>query len=211
MSAAAAPLRAEHLSAAADLLAETFAGDAGMRAICRGAPAGYRRRLTAWFLATMRLGLAAGQPGWIVARDGAVAGVALLTAPDTAPPPRAWLDWTLAVGRGCGWGAVWRTAQHERLRAAHRPPAPHAALEFIALRERCRGRGYATLLLRAVQCWSEGRAATAGIWLETTRPPNQALFEHFGYRLTGRRAFDGYESLFLFRPNQPRGTFLLVP
>ncbi|HEU4324174.1 MAG TPA: GNAT family N-acetyltransferase [Roseiflexaceae bacterium] len=201
----AAPLCAEHLPAAAAVLVDAFVGDAGMRAICRGTPEGLRRRLAAWFLATMRLGFAVGQPGWVVAHEGAVVGVALLTAPRTPSPPRAWLDWTLAVGRGCGWGAVWRTAQHERLRGAHRPPQPHAVLEFVALRERYRGRGYATLLLRAAQRWSEGHAASAGIWLETTRPSNQALFEHFGYRLTGRRAFDGYDSLFLFRPNQPGG------
>lgn len=198
----ALPLRAEHLPVAAAVLAGAFVDDRGMQAICRGAPEGLEQRLAAWFLATLRLQLATGQPGWVVVCDGAVVGVALLTAPGAPEAARPWLAWLLAVGQGCGWGAVWRTAQHEGQRARHRPPQPHAVLEFLALRADCRGRGYATLLMDAAQRWSECHARLVGTWLETTRPQNQALFQRFGYRLTGRRQFGRYESLFLFRPNQ---------
>jgi GNAT superfamily N-acetyltransferase len=200
MSVVVLPLQAAHLPAVTTALTDAFADDAGMRAICGSAPeARYRRRLAAWFLATLRLSLATQQPVWVVSVDGMIIGAALLTRPQTPFVCRAWLGWLLAVGIHCSWGAVWRTAHHERQRAAYRPAQAHAVLEFLAVDRDYRGLGYAALLLDAAQRWSATQAVPTGIWLETTRLSNVAFFEHFGYTLMGRLSFEQGDALFLFR------------
>jgi GNAT superfamily N-acetyltransferase len=200
MSVVVLPLRAAHTPFVATVLIDAFVDDAGMRAICGGATAAqYRRRLAAWFPATLRLSLATHQPAWVVSVEGMIIGVALLTRPQTPFVFRAWLDWMLAVGIRCGWRAVWRTARHEQQRAAHRPAQAHAVLEFLAVHQDYRGCGYAALLLEAAQRWSQTQAAPTGIWLETTRLRNVPFFEHFGYTLIGRMPLGPGDALFLFR------------
>ena len=205
MTARVLPLDAAQIPAVATLLSAAFTADAGMRAICHSrTDATYRHCLDAWFLATLRLHLATQQPAWVIIVGDAIAGAALLKQPGVRFAFRPWLDWLFTVGTQCGWGSVWRTAQHERQRAIHRPEQAHAVLEFIAVYEDYRGQGYARLLFDAVHQWSK-KQTLSGIWLETTRLPYIPFFEHFGYMVTGRMLFEQGESLFLFRAHDERG------
>jgi len=205
MIARVLPLGAAHISAVTALLSETFAADVGMRAICRGrTEADYRQCLDAWFLATLHLHLATQQPAWIIIVGDIIAGAALLTHPHVRFAFHPWLGWLMRVGTHCGWGSVWRTAQHERQRRVHRPAQAHAVLEFIAVHGDYRGQGCARLLLDAVQQWSKTQTLS-GIWLETTRLPNVPFFEHFGYMVTGRMLFEQGEALFLFHAHDETG------
>ena len=206
MTARMLPLDAAQIPAVTTLLSEAFAADIGMRAICRGrTDAAYRHCLDAWFLATLRLHLATQQPAWVVIVGDVIAGAALLKQPGVRFAFHPWLGWVLTVGTHCGWGSIWRTAQHERQRAIHRPAQAHAVLEFIAVHGDHRGQGYARLLFDAAHQWSKTQTFS-GIWLETTRLPNIPFFEHFGYMVTGRMLFEQGEALFLFRAHDQKGT-----
>lgn len=193
-------LRADHIPTVAALLADAFADDAGMQAICGYRPEEqYRHCLNTWFVATLRLQLITQEPAWLVILDNQIVGAALLTHRRTRVSLRGWLGWLVAVGQQCGWSVVWKTAQHEQQRTKYRPAATHAVLEFIAVHREYRGQGYAGLLLDTVQQWSKIQPGIAGIWLETTRLANRAFFEQAGYIITGQMPFEGGESSFLFR------------
>ena len=202
MTAAVMCLRSDHLSAVTTLLTDAFTGDVGMRAICCATSDGhYRSCLAAWFDATLRLQLITQQPAWVVIVDDVLVAVALLTHQHARFSLYGWLVWLWAVGRRCGWRAVWRTAHHERQRAVYRPAHLHGILEFLAVRRDQRGHGYATLLLDTVHQWSKTQALSTGIWLETTQLQNVSVFEHFGYKVMGRMRFEHGDALFLFRAN----------
>ncbi|MCU0492829.1 MAG: GNAT family N-acetyltransferase [Chloroflexaceae bacterium] len=203
MSAALLPLSPHHLSAAATLLTDAFADDVGMRAICTGKTETHERQaLTAWFLATLRLQLATGQPAWVVVAGGEIVGLALATFQRGPFAFGAWLRWVVAVGLRCGWAVVGRTARHERQRQGYRPARPHVVLEFIAVHQGYRGHGHAARLLEEVRQWSHMQPASVGIWLETTRPPNLAFFRRFGYRLTGHMALQQGAAYFLYHAHE---------
>ncbi len=195
-------LHATHVPAVTTLLIDAFIDDVGMRAICAGtSEVHYRRCLAAWFLATLHVHIETQQLAWVIIVDDVIIGVALLTRPQVPFAFRAWWSWLLTVGTHCGWGVVWRTGQHERQRAAYRPPQAHALLEFITVHRDYRGQGYATLLFDAVHQWEKMHVLSAGIWLETTRPRNVPFFEYFGYVVTGRMLFAQEAAIFLFRPH----------
>lgn len=187
MSAVLSSLQPGHLAAATNLFTAAFADDRGMRAICAArSPERTRRALAAWFRATLRAALATGQPGWVVAEGDRLTGVALGSAPEAPWPLHVAAVWLAAVGTQCGWSTIWQTVTYDQARSAYRPIHPHVVLEFLAVREDRRGRGYGALLLEAVHRWSDAQPGHAGVWLETTRPEWIPWFVQHGYQLTGR-------------------------
>jgi ribosomal protein S18 acetylase RimI-like enzyme len=201
MSAALIRLQPGQLAAVTDLLTDIFADDHGMRAICAArSPEGTRRALVAWFRATLRVALAVGQPGWIVAEGDRVAGVALGSAPAASWPLHTAAAWLTAVGAQCGWSTIWRTITYDQARNAYRPNHPHVVLEFLAVQADRRGRGYGSLLVKAVHHWSDAQPGCDGVWLETTRPERVPWFVQHGYHLTGRQPLAaGGEAYCLYR------------
>lgn len=191
MSPVLTTLQPGHLATAADLFADAFADDHGMRAICAArSPERTRRSLAAWFRATLRAGLATGQPCWVIAEGDQLAGVALGSAPEAPWPLQVVVDWITAVGAQCGWSTIWRTIMYDQARRAYRPIHPHMVLEFLAVRMDRRGRGYGTLLVEAVHHWSDAQPGHGGVWLETTRPERVPWFVRHGYQLTGHQPRD---------------------
>lgn len=192
MSAVLTTLQPGHLAAATALFADAFADDHGMRAICAArSPEHTRRALAAWFRATLRAGLATGQPCWVIVEGDGLAGVALGSAPEAPWPLHVAAAWISAVGTQCGWSTIWRTITYDQARSAYRPIHPHGVLEFLAVRMDRRGHGYGALLLQAVHRWSDAQPGHGGVWLETTRPERIPWFVRQGYQLTGRQPLTG--------------------
>lgn len=186
MSAALTTLQPGQLAAATDLLTNAFADDHGMRAICAArSPEPTRGALAAWFRATLRAALAAGQPGWVVVEGDQLAGIALGSAPAALWPLHTAAAWLTAVGTQCGWSTIWRTITYDQARSAYRPNHPHVVLEFLAVRADRRERGYGALLVKAFHRWSDAQPGCDGVWIETTRPERVPWFVQHGYHLTG--------------------------
>ncbi len=186
------------LSPAIDLLEKTFFVDAGMRDICRGSSdTAYRQRLRHWFAATLQMNLQAQQSVLGFEANGRLCAIAILADNEKKPSPKAMLQWTATVGRRCGLGAVRRTIDQDQRRRPFLPHAAHTILEFIAVDPHWQGKGVARQLFDAIH--QQAKAKKKIMWLETTRPSNVPIFEHFGYNLIDQNQKNGVDYFFMIK------------
>ncbi|MEM5774468.1 MAG: GNAT family N-acetyltransferase [Anaerolineaceae bacterium] len=94
-----------------------------------------------------------------------------------------------------------RILEYYSLRDAHKPREPHLYIESLAALPEHRGKGYGGLLIDFISRLSENDGASTGVALDTQDPVNLALYQHFGYRVTGQGAIWPVDNWFLFRPN----------
>ncbi|MFF9068097.1 GNAT family N-acetyltransferase [Streptomyces sp. NPDC014891] len=73
--------------------------------------------------------------------------------------------------------------------AAHTPPEPHWYLAVIGADPAARGRGHGSALLRS----GLARADAAGlpVYLESSKPDNLPVYEHFGFVVLGEASLPG--------------------
>lgn len=181
---------------AIDLLQKTFFVDAGMRDICRGnSDSVYRQRLRHWFAATLQMNLQTQQSVWGLEANGRLCAIAILTDSDKKRTAKAMLQWTITVGRSCGLNTVRRTIDQDHRRRPFLPDAAHTILEFIAVDPDWQGKGIARQLFNTIH--QQAQTKKKVMWLETTRPHNVPIFEHFGYNLIDQNQKNGVDYFFM--------------
>jgi len=165
----------------ADLLADAFADEPGMRWLCGRS----RARRRAWFVATERL--LAQRPGsrrYLLLQDGRLMATQWVTTPTGQPPVLAQLGWLAEVLLGCGPTVVVRTAAYRRKEEAF-IPARATILEFLGVLEEARGTGLGGILLR----WAMAEALTGPgatpVHLSTSDPRNVEIYRHLGFTVDG--------------------------
>ncbi|AGC44934.1 hypothetical protein MYSTI_03628 [Myxococcus stipitatus DSM 14675] len=161
------------LAECANVLAQAFANEPGMRWVC-GANRDISRR---WFTATLTLNDS--RPGarrYAVTRGDEVLAVAIVSP--AAPPPRLFqqLRWMAAVGSACGWQCVRRTLRYLELTEPLKP-AGMWTLEFIGVAEGARGQGLTRVLLSRI----EADLPEHSLFLTTADPRNVPMYKHLGF------------------------------
>jgi len=187
-SATPVPLRPEHASGAARVLADAFAGDPLFRFLC---PSDARREafLRHFQRTVVRLFLSAAE-GRVVLDDGVVLGVALVAPPGRSNPPfldrcRFFLANLLAPpgvraplrSFVAGLGLLDEVERHHY-------PQPHWYLGVLGVSPAAQGRGVGRALLDEV--FRLGDADGLPVYLETTHAPNVPLYEHVGFEVLER-------------------------
>jgi ribosomal protein S18 acetylase RimI-like enzyme len=100
-----------------------------------------------------------------------------------------------------GSGAAARLDHYNRVVDSFSPRQSHVYLGVLGVHPRAQGLGYGRALLEAVQERSARHPRSTGVYLETTRPDNVALYERFGYRVVGHERLGELRAWCLFRPN----------
>ncbi len=120
----------------------------------------------------------------VAASDGTLGAVANVTRPMPEASP------AVAAGRQVLWRELGDAARarYEELGRLWQPlgkSEPHYHLNMIGSNRHLRGRGAARVLLDALHGISAADPLSCGVTLTTDDPANVALYNHFGYELTG--------------------------
>jgi GNAT superfamily N-acetyltransferase len=194
-------LQREHVPAVTRVLAEAFHDYPVMRYVLgRDSPerSGRLDRLIHFFIMARVL---RGEPVLGLASGDGITAVALVSYPDGPPSPPE-----LDVVREGVWAELGEDARlrYEEFGAAWKGMAldvPHIRLNMIGVRPSLQGHGHGRRLLDEVHALSRERADSTGVVLTTEVSANLALYEHFGYEITGHaRIGGGCETWTLFRP-----------
>jgi GNAT superfamily N-acetyltransferase len=154
------------------------------------------RRLTRFFVTRRVL---RGGPLFGVFGDGALAGVAVLTLPDEPDPPAALAALERDIWRELGPDARDRYDDYARATRAFAIAARHHHLNMIGVRTSLARRGLARPLLESVRRLADDDPHSAGVSLTTELARNLALYQHFGYVVTGHaRVSDDLETWGMF-------------
>ncbi len=138
-------------------------------------------------------------PSSLKGGGGVLAGVATLRTPvmpDLAEAEAMWQE----VANFIGPAAEARMGAYEEAQQRHRPQAPHHYLVAIGVHPDHQGKGYGGALIRAAIAMAEADPESAGIALDTGSASNQALYEHFGFHVTGTETLGEKTGIFMFRP-----------
>jgi ribosomal protein S18 acetylase RimI-like enzyme len=192
------PISETMIGQVATLFQQAFADDLGMRYICQHEQKGYQKRLSAWFLALLRMQVANQQPILGICEAGDYVACATLTLPQTKLKMMSLMGWVRTVLFQVGFIGLWRTMRHVGRISRYQPKTPHYRLEFIAVHPDHQGKGYGRAMLDAIHQMAQSE--NSGIWLETTNPANVGLYEHVGYVVENRFMMaDDVEAIIMFR------------
>ena len=137
--------------------------------------------------------------------SGTLVGAATMTLPTPTDPPPDFVALRDAVWAELGADARERYDEFVAATQQFAIGPPHYHLNMIGVRRSHQGLGLARTLLDAVHDLSAADERSSGVSLTTERPANVELYQHFGYRVTGRaRVGDAFDTWTLFRPQNPR-------
>jgi len=184
--------------AAADVLCEAFHDYPVMRFVLGEGP-DYDRRLR-WLISLFVAARALrGEPilGIADGESGAVAA-ALVTLPGRESPPEL-IAKRQSFWNEIGSGAKARYDHYRSVAGSIGVPTPSHHLNMIGVRRASQGRGFARVLVEAIHQLAQADTASAGVSLNTEAAENVPLYEHLGYRVSGRaRVTDGIETWAMF-------------
>lgn len=133
--------------------------------------------------------------------DGGLLGAALVTPPDSAPPPAAFLELREQTWTALGDEARRRYEALMKVWDDCACSGRHHHLNMLGVRTAVRGRGLARPLLQAVFGLVEGQPDSRGVDLTTELPTNLPLYEQFGFRVTATGQLgDALTTWTMFRP-----------
>lgn len=194
--------RAEEIGAAADVLTDAFADEAGLNYWLRQGQAKTpaRRR---FFAAATRDVVNPERDLWIAETDGFCAGAAIWLRPglkafDFAPLQYVSIAPLLQAIAGVR-GSLRGLALGEKL-AAHHPSEPHAHLVFLGVAPAAQGQGVGSALLKHTLAPLDASGVTA--FLETSTARNVALYARHGFEVTAELDLPGLHMWSMTR--QPR-------
>ena len=144
-------------------------------------------RLLAFFHLGCLIRTETGWPLYGVERDGSLLGVACITSPGEVEWPASLNEAYRHTNALMGTEATARFEAYAETAEAFRPREPHYYLGVIGIEPTAQGTGLARLMLDVLHAWSAADAGSAGVGLDTTKPENVALYEHFGYEVVGQR------------------------
>ena len=116
--------------------------------------------------------------------------------PSLQPHFERWRD-------GAGKPVFGRFLEFAKATEPFEPDEPFYFLSLIGVPRRYQGRGYARLLLDALHGMSRDDPESAGVVLTTETADNVRLYEHFGYRVSGRAMVGDVPSWLLYRADSP--------
>jgi GNAT superfamily N-acetyltransferase len=189
------------IEAVTDVVSEAFADYPVMRFLLGsgGDYQGRLRTLVGIFVANRRF---PGDPFFGISSGPELAGVAICTPPNPAPPSpaldefreRAWTDLGADVReRYQACTDAWSTVGVAE---------PNLHLNMLAVRPLYQGRGLARPLLERIHALSREYPESRGVTLTTEDPENVPFYRHFGYRVLGpARIASGLETWGFFRPD----------
>lgn len=117
--------------------------------------------------------------------DGHLLAVALVTPPDSAEAPAQLLALRERTWERLGSDARQRYDAFAEACNRLGIDTPHHHLNMIGVRRAHQGDGLARRLLEAVHGLARTDPGSAGVSLTTEHAPNLALYQRFGYRITG--------------------------
>jgi len=182
---AVVPLGLEAEADVAGVLCDAFSDYPVMRFVL-GAGDDYDerlRRLVGFFVARR---LRQGGPGLGVIESGCLVAAAVLTRPLEPDLPAEVAAMRDELWRALGDAARARYETYAAEMRAFAIDRPHHHLNMIGVRRSHQGRGLARPILEAMQRMAEDDPGSAGVSLTTELANNVALYERFGYVVTGR-------------------------
>ncbi len=192
-------IRPDSLDAAAGVLALAFENDPLMKYVFSG-PA-YSRHIGDLFRFVCEARLELGWPIIGTSSDGRLAGVACLSPPEDKAWPPSLAEKYDRFRSSINPESFDRLGRFSRLSRKHAPGQSHFYLAAIGVRPEFQGRGFSRVLLDAVGEMAESHAESTAVYLETTRPENVTLYEHFGYRVFATDVLDDAVDLwYMLRP-----------
>ncbi|MBP8176921.1 MAG: GNAT family N-acetyltransferase [Xanthomonadales bacterium] len=117
--------------------------------------------------------------------DGRLLAAALVTPPDSVAAPEQLLDLRERTWERLGSDARQRYDAFADACGRLGIDTPHHHLNMIGVRRAHQGSGLARCLLEAVHELARNDPHSAGVSLTTEHAPNLALYQRFGYRVTG--------------------------
>lgn len=164
---------------------------------------GYGRRLTQFFGLLMRARIALHMPV-LVARsasdvEGAVMGYSTSHPDWPADIADEWERFEKATP-----GLSERLLAYEEIAEKFKPAAPHYYLGAIGVHPAAQGRGIGRNLLASFCDRSAGDRSSCGVYLETAKESNLALYEHAGFSETGRGTLGNSTLWCMYRPHATR-------
>ena len=117
--------------------------------------------------------------------DGRLLAAALVTPPDSVAAPEQLLDLRERTWERLGSDARQRYDAFADACNRLGIDTPHHHLNMIGVRRAHQGSGLARRLLEAVHELARNDPHSAGVCLTTEHAPNLALYQRFGYRVTG--------------------------
>lgn len=84
----------------------------------------------------------------------------------------------------------------------YRPKERHHYLLCVGVAPDFMGMGLGKKMLKTIHTMVDEDISSIGIGLDTENPNNVALYEHFGYKLTGTENLDGLTIYTMFRPSK---------
>ncbi|MCZ4273965.1 GNAT family N-acetyltransferase [Maritalea porphyrae] len=168
------------ISAATDMLVDSFLDDQGMVVLFRDQGlAKLHRAMRGWFLATLDMWLEQKQHMYVAFDGDQLVGVLIAGHTRNTVTGLQQLKWAWRVGLSCGLTPILRTAQHDAERRAHFKGQAAHIVEFVGVSAKARGKGVGRQLFDQFHAKLE-KGAT--VWLETTRDENLSIFAKLGYR-----------------------------
>lgn len=155
---------------AARLFAACFGEDAGVHMAMGG-----KDNRAHWFAALIGVLVQGGGIVLGVEREGALAGLLLLDSGGSVNHGGQ-VAAMVKLAMTAGPGGLWRLARHDQLRR-RTMRGKRAVVEFVAVHPEARGGGVA----RALFAEAERRANGRGLWLDTVKAENVAIFSAFGF------------------------------
>ena len=102
----------------------------------------------------------------------------------------------------CGLKPLRMINTYMRLTTRYRPNEKHHYLICIGVAPEFMGMGIGKKMLNTLHTVADEDSSSIGIGLDTENPNNVALYEHFGYKLTGTENLDGLTIYTMFRPSK---------
>lgn len=181
------------------MLAQAFADDPLVVAICDADPPEREERMRWSFRVAVRSHWLAEQPAWVVSdTTGALLGAVLVSRPRTGPPQAlSDLFFTTRAFWHIGARTMLRGFTAARSIAEHTPPGPFTYLRTLGVHPAVHGRGLGSRLVEQVL-----RAATPSlpVYLETAKEQNLSFYARHGFNCIGQFSCLGVAVWRLLRP-----------
>jgi GNAT superfamily N-acetyltransferase len=194
-------LTGAELDLAVEVLCAAFSDYPVMRFVLGDEGVRDAARLTAFVTYLTERRLLRGHPVLGVRREARLVAAANLDPPVPGPTPPALAERLARLRALVGGEAVERLERFGASSEPFEPALPHWHLGMIGVRPERQGEGLGRVVLDHVHALSAADPASSGVTLTTERPANVRLYEHFGYRVLGRTALPGFESVVMFRPD----------
>ena len=199
-------LTPKDLEQAAAVLAAAFSDDPLARYLLADLGEDYPGCLHEFFRFTCEIRLELGWPFWGVVRDGQLLGVACLSLPEPAEWPPSLSEKLQRLKTRMGATGSERLERYATIVGEYTPREPHYFFGVLGVHPSAQGQGLSSLLLRQAHALTESHPTARGIALDTQKPVNVSIYQHFGYQLTSEhRLCDEVTVYIMFRRNGPTG------